>query len=32
MRNDWILTPFEMALFIGATALMASGFLMLANA
>jgi hypothetical protein len=32
MRNNWILTPFEMAVFIGCAALLAGGFVMLANA
>jgi hypothetical protein len=32
MRNTWVMTPFEIALFIGAVALMAGGFVMIANA
>jgi hypothetical protein len=28
MRNNWIMTPFETAIFIGATTLMIGGFVM----
>jgi hypothetical protein len=31
MGKDWILTPFETAVFIAATAMMAGGFVMLAS-
>jgi hypothetical protein len=31
MRNTWIMTPFETAIFIGSAVLMASGFVMLAS-
>jgi hypothetical protein len=29
MRNDWIMTPFETAVFVGAATLMIGGFVML---
>jgi hypothetical protein len=29
MRNDWIMTPFETAVFIAAATIMAGGFVML---
>jgi len=32
MRNNWVMTPFEMALFIGAATLLAGGFIMIATA
>jgi len=31
MRNDWTLTPLEMALFVAAMALLAGGFVMAAG-